>query len=166
MNSFLFYNQLKFLINRIDGLKPGPIFLGDYHHDWLSVAKPAIEARMNRYATSETHFALLSIRPRKATLLENEIQIIQSRLEHLTIDASQQSNQEEASHLRMHLSELQQQLQDELDILERQRQENIRRRHNYFPFVMTLLKSLSEKNLLTPMIERAQTKQLQAKNKK
>ena len=52
-------------VYELDGLKSGPILLGDFQTDltssWWSVAKPAIEARMARYASTETHFALLSV---------------------------------------------------------------------------------------------------------
>ena len=56
----------------MDGLKAGPVVLGQYTtpanttadsntNNWLSVAKAHIEERMQRYSETETSFALLSI---------------------------------------------------------------------------------------------------------
>ena len=49
-------------------------------------------------------------------------------------------------------------LEDELANQERQRQENIRRRHNYIPFIMKLLKALAAEGKMQPMVERAREK--------
>lgn len=58
-------------VYELDGLKSGPIKLGDCNDfSWLDVARPAIEERMARYSASETHFVLLSLGPKKSTMLE------------------------------------------------------------------------------------------------
>ena len=41
------------------------------------------------------------------------------------------------------------------------REENIRRRHNYVPFIMNLLQGLGEKGHLTPLLQAAQAKEAQ-----
>ena len=66
---FIAYIPFRGSVYEIDGLKSGPIYIGDSGDNWLSVAKPAIEARMNRYSSTETHFALLSVRQKKSTLV-------------------------------------------------------------------------------------------------
>ena len=150
--------------NRIDGLKSGPIDHGVITSDWLQVVKPTIEERMQRYSSAETHFALLTIRPQRSMLLEQEIASIQQRLDHLTINqaptdsASNPSSDGEYNELRYQLLTLQSQLENELHQQEKQRQENIRRRHNYIPFVMTLLRHLSRKNMLSDLIGKAKQK--------
>ncbi len=140
------------LVSRIDGLKQGPINLGDFGDDWLAVARPAIEARMNRYSSSETHFALLSIKQKRSSALQNEIAVLQSQLDSLSVDSP------ETEQVRTQLYHLRNELEDDLSNQERQRQENIRRRHNYIPFIMVILKALAGRGKLQPMVEAAKRK--------
>ncbi len=41
--------------------------------DWLSVAQPAVQERMGKFAASETHFALMRIVRRPVNVLEESI---------------------------------------------------------------------------------------------
>jgi ubiquitin carboxyl-terminal hydrolase L5 len=135
----------------------------------LQVAKPAIESRMQRYASSETAFALLTIRPKRVTLIEQEIANLLERLAELGVAEEDQDIKEVTDEIKSRLAELRGRLDYELAVVDKQRQENIRRRHNYFPFIMTLLKALSERHLLQPMVERAvarQAGQTQSKKQK
>lgn len=49
----------------LDGLKPGPIVLGDIpdgaNDAWVRVASPAIEERIARYSGGEIRFNLMAI---------------------------------------------------------------------------------------------------------
>ena len=138
-------------------MKSGPIDHGHIQNDWLQVAKPAIEQRMQRYASTETAFALLTVRPTRSLILEQEISSLQERLQSLTISANP-SEEGEVFELREQITVLQSRLNYELEQQERQRQENIRRRHNYIPFIMTLLRHLSRKGKLASMIQQAKSK--------
>ena len=42
------------------------------------------------------------------------------------------------------------------------KQENMRRKHNYIPFVMALIKALAEKGKLAPMVDKANAKAAEA----
>lgn len=59
-------------VYELDGLKKGPIKIGETCEgmSWLEIVRPAIEERMARYSASETHFVLLSLGPKKSTVLE------------------------------------------------------------------------------------------------
>lgn len=47
-------------------------------------------------------------------------------------------------------------LADEKDRLERQREENVRRRHNYTPFILALLQALAAKgNAIPDLVDKA-----------
>eukprot|EP01137_Pigoraptor_chileana_P025476 Opistho-2@95035 len=54
--------------------------------------------------------------------------------------------------------ELRERLAGEKDKMERYRVENIRRRHNYIPFFMEMLKLLAKKGELLPLVEKAKAK--------
>lgn len=112
---------------------------------------------MRRYAESETSFALLSIRPSRRSLLEAELEELQARLDSLTISGTPESSPD-AEQLRMEILSVRNKLEDEQNHLERQRRENVRRRHNYVPFIMTLLKHLSRKGKLQGLIDEAKRK--------
>jgi len=124
-------------VYELDGLKRGPIHLGSYDAgvDWRTVAKPAIEERMQRYAAIETTFNLLTISRSRASILQEQL--------------------EAAEETGADVMAIMQGLEEEIATKERQKQENARRKHNYIPFIMELLKTLSKKGKLAPMIEAA-----------
>ena len=111
------------------------------------MACPAIRERMNRYSSSETHFALLSIQQKRSSILKNQIELLNASLSTSGNDGSIQEQ----------LTTLNIQLENELSNQERQRQENIRRRHNYIPFAISLLRNLSKKGLLQGLIDKAKS---------
>lgn len=127
-------------VYELDGLKPGAIQVGTYEHpeQWLSAVKPAIVARMQRYAASETHFALLSLRPRRSHQLLKALEVVSSDNERVLLEA---------------------QLSEERAVEEQQRLENVRRRHNYVPFTVKLLQILARRGQLQPLIETARQQQ-------
>lgn len=129
-------------VYEIDGLRAGPILLGDIESgdgNWLAVAKPAIEARMRRYSAAETHFALMSVGSKRSTVLEREISSLQQQLEALNMTDDSLSSQ---------LQQLQFELSEEYEKEKRQKEENIRRRHNYIPFILTVIKALARAHKL------------------
>ena len=50
------------------------------------------------------------------------------------------------------------QMEEEEGKRQRQRVENVRRRHNYLPFIMALLKAAAKEKLLVPLYQKAKTK--------
>ena len=138
----------------MDGLKGGPIFLGNISlgEDWWHVAKPAIEKRMQLYNSSETHFALLSICKQRASMLEAEIIDLQQRLD-LSVTSNIVMDNDQRIELVDLIGRLKLELSDEYIKINKQKQENIRRRHNYVPFIVELLKGMAKKGALTEIIE-------------
>ena len=56
------------------------------------------------------------------------------------------------------ISMLENELVDERQRVRRQRNENVRRKHNYLQFIVVLLTAIAKKNKLSEMIEKAKTR--------
>ena len=119
---FIAYVPFNGCVFELDGLKPGPINLGS-GENWIGIAKPAIEERMARYSASETAFALLSVCEKKETGLQRKLRALQLQLD----SASEENRAEFVAEVAM----VQNEIDAETHKVARQRQENVRRKHNY-----------------------------------
>lgn len=139
-------------VYELDGLKPGPIKLGEVTGDqWVSVATPAIEERMAKYSANETSFALLSVCEKRETSLKKD-------MEKLQISLSTCSDESTRNTIGSEIAMMEAELVSEAQNLLKQRQENVRRKHNYLQFTMTLLKALAGKGKMSGLIEAAKTR--------
>jgi len=170
---FISYVPVNGKLYELDGLKPGPICLGECTDaTWLERVAPAINERIRRYEGTEIRFNLLAlIRNRKEMYVEHlEMQAERNRVTSEQIDARRRGNegaQGEVSDksivdletdLRCGEAECQR-LQGLIASEEAKfaswREDNVRRKHNYIPFIYNVLKILAEKNQLKPLIDRA-----------
>jgi len=160
----------------LDGLKQGPILLGDCaDDDWLEKVFPVVQKRIEKYSRSEIRFNLMAIIRSRSKVLEEEIQQLkvdharlQDRLRDLEsgdvmqIQSDPLSNvvsvRSKVNDLQHRLQEKEQALQQENEKLKNWQVENIRRKHNYIPFLVNLLRILAEKGQLVPLIQAAQKK--------
>lgn len=174
---FVAYIPFNGAVYELDGLKSGPIFLGNISPDsnWWTVARQTIEDRMARYSSAETHFALLTLCESKIVSISSDIN---GKLAYLSMvntvlgsDSGYGSvasedgsflvgdNKEQATHQKEHLeqelSSLQYELRQEEERIKKQREENARRRHNFVPFVLALVRKLAEKRLLQDLLQKA-----------
>lgn len=108
---------------------------------------------MNIYASNETHFALLSFIPHRISQLEREISALEE-----VLSVSKEELMEDVGELEENLSKLKEELIYEKEVEDRYRIENIRRRHNYTPFILTLLKNLAKKDKLNSLVKSAKDK--------
>ena len=121
----------------LDGLKAGPVVLGDVPggdnsgRGWLRVAKERIESRIARYAASEIKFNLMAVVEDKRVQIRKDLAANPS-------DAAAGANlaAEEAKRAGW-------------------KEENERRQHNYIPFVMELIKALAGEGKLRGMMKEA-----------
>ena len=77
---FVSYVPINGRLYELDGLKEGPLDHGSYGDgDWLDLARPIIEARMNKYTQGEIHFNLMALVQDKLERLQQKQAILTVR---------------------------------------------------------------------------------------
>lgn len=110
-----------------------------------------------RYNEGEIHFNLMAIVSDKKMTYENKIQQILKQMEESGMDTDAQ--QSEIAQLRL--------LIEKEESKFRQYQiENVRRKHNYLPLIVEILKILAKEGKLMPLYEKAKERAIENKNKK
>lgn len=129
----------------LDGLKEGPFDLGEIPdgEDWISIARPHIEKRMQKYSDGEIHFNLMAIISDRKMLYEKQI-----------ADLEKQSSDTAKSQIE----NLKYLIKQEDEKIEHYKTENIRRKHNYLPLIIEILKQLGNDGRLVELFEKAKQK--------
>jgi ubiquitin carboxyl-terminal hydrolase L5 len=140
---FVAYVPFRGHVYEMDGLKPGPIYIGEVPASegtsaWLDVARPAIEARMQR--ADDIKSVLLALGRSKEAMLNARLAA---------------GNDLPDDSINMDLLECQ-------ENRKRQREENVLRRHNFFPFILQLARGLAQKGMLAPLVDAAKAKKTRA----
>merc|ERR1712154_415442 len=138
-------------IYELDGLKAGPVDLGPAGDDWTDSVKPIIEARMQKYQQGEIHFNLMAVIQDRTVRYNNQLKALSG----MSID----SQMSEVARLEMLLAE-------EENKRAKWKMDNIRRRHNYLPLIMELLRSLASRGELQPIYDKAKEKSLEIEKRK
>lgn len=141
---FVAYVPFDGKVYELDGLREGPIVLGDVPSEggrdaWLRVACPVIQQRIEKYAASEIRFNLLA-------LIRNRIDAYQSQL-------AQLAAHEQTPELAQAMAQLEAEIAAEEHKRANWAKENVRRKHNYIPLIVQLLKTLAEKKQLAPLVQ-------------
>jgi ubiquitin carboxyl-terminal hydrolase L5 len=139
---FVAYVPFKDAIYELDGLRSGPIRLAslDPGQPWLPVARKHIEARIARYTTAETLFNLMALTCDRRVVLAKAI-------------AQAQEVQDEAT-----ARALQDELVAETEKRRAWAEENMRRKHNYIPFIVAALNLLAKRHRLRLLVRAAQSR--------
>ena len=139
-------------IYELDGLQEGPLDHGRIPEgaDWLDHVRPVIEQRMAKYQTGEIHFNLMAVIQDKLLGYKRQLDALSSAVP---------VNESMMSEVRIRMTE-------EEEIRQRWAKENVRRRHNYLPFIIELLKFLAADNALQGIYEKAKEKSLEQYQKK
>ncbi|KAL9642221.1 hypothetical protein ABK040_007222 [Willaertia magna] len=154
---FIAYVPVHNTLYELDGLKPGPILLGDCtDENWLEKIIPEIQDRINRYSQNEIKFNLLAV-------IRNRKDVFNEQIEEL-------EKKEQTNEVKELINELKEKIRYEDEKRLQWRTENARRRHNYIPFLTNLLRVLAEEGELNNLIEKGKQKmqeqQQRAGNKK
>jgi len=171
---FISYTPYQGRLYELDGLKQGPIDLGEYtDENWLEKAGPEIQKRIERYARSEIRFNLMALTVNRLQVYGEQIAALEKKKEALSgqrsaVEAGQPNDsaellKEKLVHVEVRLAETQQAILEEQEKRRQWKLENIRRRHNYIPFIMQMLHILAEKGQLLGMIEKAKEKEAHKK---
>eukprot|EP00472_Partenskyella_glossopodia_P003844 CAMPEP_0197525220 /NCGR_PEP_ID=MMETSP1318-20131121/10694_1 /TAXON_ID=552666 /ORGANISM="Partenskyella glossopodia, Strain RCC365" /LENGTH=324 /DNA_ID=CAMNT_0043078415 /DNA_START=36 /DNA_END=1010 /DNA_ORIENTATION=- len=147
---FIGYVPVGNKLYELDGLQPGPIEIGDVKDGkWLEVAKPAIEKRIQKYSQKEIRFNLLAIVKNRQEVFSEEIKKLQ---------ASLSKGEGDEAKIKAGIEDYEGKINQEKQKFKKWEEENVRRKHNFVPFVFNLLKELAQNGKLDKVVEVAQKK--------
>jgi ubiquitin carboxyl-terminal hydrolase L5 len=145
---FIAYVPIDGRLYELDGLKDGPIDLGQLQTDkhWIELAKPVIEKRIQKYSEGEIHFNLMAIVSDRKMMYEKQLQALTAPAPDSSMETD--VHQSEISNLRRLIA-------DEEVKMKRYKLENIRRKHNYLPLIMEVFKTLAAEGKLVELVSKA-----------
>jgi len=140
-------------IYELDGLKAGPIDHGavPQGQDWTDAVRLVLEARIQKYKEGEIHFNLMTLIQDRKIRYNNQLKELSS----LPVE----TQATEIARIEMLLAE-------EENKRAKWKTENIRRRHNYLPLIMELLRSLASRGELLPLYNKAKEKSIELEKRK
>ncbi|KAJ0183721.1 hypothetical protein K1T71_000144 [Dendrolimus kikuchii] len=145
---FIGYMPIDGRLYELDGLREGPIDHGAIapEQDWLDVVRPIIMKRINIYTEGEIHFNLMALVSDRKMIYERQLGQLWDQIQYTGL---------ETENVEVELPRIRIMIEYEEIKMAQYQQEMARRRHNYLPFIIMLLKILAEEKKLTPLLEKA-----------
>ncbi|XP_026730911.1 LOW QUALITY PROTEIN: ubiquitin carboxyl-terminal hydrolase isozyme L5-like [Trichoplusia ni] len=155
---FVGYMPIDGRLYELDGLQDGPIDHGaiSAKQDWLDVVRPIIMRRISVYTEGEIHFNLMALVSDRKMIYERQLQELLADQQMLGISDVIEG---EIPRLRMLIE------YEDMKML-RYQQEMARRRHNYLPFIIVLLRILAAEKKLIPLLDKAKERAVRRGPKK
>ncbi|ELU12999.1 hypothetical protein CAPTEDRAFT_3656 [Capitella teleta] len=173
---FVGYIPIDGRLYELDGLKDGPIDLGVQYSmfpvcnleislagaipestDWIDVVRPILEKRMQKYSADEIHFNLMAVVSDRKMTLQRKIDEVTKVMQEGGMETDEQTAE---------IARLQMLIKDEDHKIHKYKVENVRRRHNYLPFIMELLKILAQEGKLSDLVDKAKERTTERRKKK
>ncbi|XP_002119457.1 ubiquitin carboxyl-terminal hydrolase isozyme L5-like [Ciona intestinalis] len=156
---FVGYVQVNGRVLELDGLKSGPVDHGPVEgDDWIETVRPIIQRRIQRYTSDEIHFNLMAVVGDKKMMLEKKIEKLTTLIDGYNDAMEEEEQRVPLAILMESLEQCKCLLNDETQKRQRNQVENIRRKHNYLPFIIEMIRILAAEEKLLPLIEHAKEK--------
>nr|CAB3267484.1 ubiquitin carboxyl-terminal hydrolase isozyme L5-like [Phallusia mammillata] len=159
---FVGYIPIEGRLYELDGLKPGPIDHGAITtSDWIEAVRPVIQKRISSYNAGEIHFNLMAVVGDKIMMTESKMKHLNDELTQLTSENSMETADGHAARIALIQTEIEH--CHEVIRLENNKRnkfkiENTRRKHNYLPFIIEMIRILAAEEKLMPLVETAKKK--------
>lgn len=136
---FVSYIHRSGCIWELDGLQSGPIKLAECsENEWPDRVGPLIQERITKYSEREIRFNLMALIRDRRVVLREQLKMLPG-----------------GGDDDIQIMMLQEQLREAEARRDVWRNENIRRKHNYVPFMYNFFKELAIRGELLPLIDRA-----------
>jgi len=178
---FIAYMPINGQLYELDGLKKGPIAHGACTDaDWMAKVCPVVQRRISTYASSEIKFNLMALIKNRSEVLEEKVAALELRKamcvsvmggggedggmdvdgggDEGPLPSGAEALAAEAARIDGEVYQLRGDIEAEGAKMQTWRDENIRRKFNYIPFIFNFLKVLAETKKLGPLIETAKAK--------
>lgn len=177
---FIAYVPFNGKLYELDGCQGGPILIADVDEEtWLPIAREEINNRIASYESQEMRFNLLAVCPNLLQKHDSELLSTQLKIQHLAkelgdayeevagelsadelaqLPTDRDQMKQTLGSLQSQLLEIQELRNEEAEKREKWKKDNQRRRHNYVPLVLEMLKIMAEKNMIGDLYKEAEEK--------
>ena len=165
---FVSYIHFKNAIYEIDGLQEGPILIEKNvtYEEWIKKVKPFLISRINLYSNNEIKFNLLAIVPDRLDKAQKEKDLLLVQKNYIqglingenvvkndkNYDEFNNMNKEQLNlqleNINLQIKVKDETIKEENFKIQKYKEENERRQHNYIPLIFELLNIMGEKGIL------------------